>query len=100
MKAFFITTGLVLVSTVVLAQVTNSYGESRSTIFSGAPGIMLEISGNSARQLMLKLEVEQQLNPNGQIIKRGKNVYCILESLKSKCLIRLNNDGTAGEWQQ
>lgn len=92
--------GLVLMSSTVFAQVTDVAGESRSTTFRNLPGVVVEISGSSARQLMLKLDVQQNLKPNGQIEKKGKNVVCLVVDLKTKCIIRFNDDGSAAEYQQ
>lgn len=100
MKSFFAFIGLSLISITAFTQVTDAPGESKSTTFKDQPGIVVEISGSSARQLMLKLEADPELKPNGQIIKRGKNVYCVVEHLNSKCIIRFDNTGLAGEWQQ
>lgn len=92
--------GLMLISSTVFAQVTDVAGESRSTTFAGAPGVVVEISGSSARQLMLKLDVEQYQKPNGELEKKGKNVVCMVVDLKTKCIIRFDNDGSAAELAQ
>lgn len=90
--------GLLLLATASIANATDLSGESRSTTFPNAPGVVVEISGSSARQLMLNINTTHNIKENGDIEKRGKNVLCVLSHLTTKCIIRFDENGTAGEW--
>lgn len=89
-----------MVTLPTLAQAGDVFGESRSTTFDGLPGIVVEISGSSARQLMLNLNAERKENPNGVVEVTGQNVACYLVNLQTKCIIRFHNDGSAATWMQ
>jgi len=97
MKQVNKTLSLILIAFPIFGQAADVAGESRSTTFGGLPGIVVEISGASARQLMLNLNIERNFKLNGQVEVKGKNVVCVLADLKTKCIIRFDNDGAAAE---